>query len=319
MKFNKQSKPIPQLLKTFIFCVCLSTLSLLQAGDTTNWVSDNNGSWFDDNNWVEGFVPSDGIDVAFGIVNPNNNRDQVDIDNAGNGVILPNSEIRFERKITFSDASANGDPLLADDGLAFQNMRINGAGGAAVVFNVPVTADTVSSNRHGGIFNREINIKNILAVSQHQDRWQINASAIAPISYLLIDESRGPDGDTLDGAFRVNSDLEFNRLEHVWGRMRIAESIFVEVATYLYTDHTKQLENNNINPIFINASAILRVADFIIYDKENDVITRQEKGSYGSLDNEDVDFQVDFIIGEGQLIVHDDDVLFADGFDTPQI
>lgn len=278
-----------------------------------NWVTDNSGSWFDVNNWEEGFVPEGDLDVRFGVADGDNSRDEVDIDNFPSGVNLPDTLVRFERKITFVDSSALGDPSLADDGLVFDTMNLNGSGGGAVIFNVPVTADTMTSNRHGGVFNREITVNTILAESGHQDQWQINASATGVINYLLIDENRGPDGGNTDGFFQINSDLELNWVDHVWSAMRIGPESLTTVNTYVYFDYTNQQENNNINPITIDGT--LSVGVFNIYDIANNITTGLEIGTYGSADNQDADFQTDFITGDGLLVVTVGDLIFKNSFD----
>ena len=299
-----------------LMCFFVSTFTAVQAGGflNLNWVSNSNGNWFDQGNWVESLVPEDGDSVRFGLVNPDFAVENVDIDNGGAGINLPNSTLRIERKVNFSDASAGGDPELADDGMVFDIIRINGSGGRGVIFDVPVTANQVSSNRHGGIFNREIAINEILATSGHQDNWQINASATQPVNYILVDENRGPDGDTINSAFNINSDLEVRLLEHVWSRVRIGVNAFVEVDRYVYNSFINQAEDNNINPLTINGT--LRVEDFIVFDVASETSVGLEIGTYGSLDNENTDFQTNFINGDGMLIVHDDDVLFRDGFES---
>ncbi len=278
-----------------------------------NWVIDNSGSWFDANNWQEGFVPESDLDVRFGVGSDDLSRDEVDIDNFSSGVNLPDTLVRFERKMTFVDSSAMGDPLLADDGLVFDTMNLNGKGGGAVVFNVPVTADTMTSNRHGGIFNREITVNTILAESAHQDKWEINASATGVINYLLLDENRGPDGGNVESFFQINSDLEFNMVDHVWNHMRIGADSLTSVNTYVYFDYTNQQDNNNINPITIDGT--LTVGIFNIYDVANGSTIGLDIGSYGSIDNQGVDFQTDFITGDGLLLVTVGDLIFSDGFD----
>lgn len=278
-----------------------------------NWVIDNSGSWFDVNNWEEGFIPEGDLDVRFGVDDNDLSRDEVGIDNFSNGVNLPNTRVRFERKITINDSSAMGDPLLADDGLVFDTMNLNGAGGGAIIFNVPVTADTMTSDRHGGVFNREVTVNTILAESAHQDKWEINASATGVINYLLLDENRGPDGGNVESFFQINSHLELNWVDHVWNHMIIGADSLTSVNTYIYFDYTNQQDNNNINPITLDGT--LTVGIFNIYDIANDSTIGLDIGSYGSIDNQDADFQTDFITGDGLLLVTVGDLIFNDGFD----
>ena len=277
-----------------------------------NWVIDNSGSWFDVNNWEESFIPEGDLDVRFGVGSNDLSRDEVDIDNFSSGVNLPDTRVRFERKITFVDSSALGDPSLADDGLVFDTMNLNGSGGGAIIFNVPVIADTMTSDRHGGIFNREMTVNTILAESGHQDKWEINASATGVINYLLLDENRGPDGGNVESFFQINTDLDFHLVEQVWTHMRVGVDSLTTVNTYVYFDYTNQQENNNINRITING--ILSVGMFNIYDVANNIFTSLDVGTYGSIDNQDADFQTDFITGNGLLVVNVGDVIFKDGF-----
>ena len=303
------------MYKLILIFSLVTTFTISKAGGLTNinWITNNSGSWFDADNWEEGVVPFDGVDVRFGVTDIDLSRDEVDINNFSNGVSLPNSLLRLERKITFNDGSPLGDPLLADDGMVFDLMNINGDGGAAVIFNVPVVADTMTSNRHGGVFNREITVNNILSESQHQDDWQINAAATGPINYILIDENRGADGDSIDGSFAINSDLQINQVEHDWGHMMIGLNATVEVKHYLYFEYVNEAENNRINPISIDGS--LNVNVFVIYDTALNTFSDLEPGSYGSTGNETTDFQTDFIFGEGVLVVNLSDAVFSDGFE----
>ncbi len=288
--------------------VCFSTAIASGSLGDGNWVTGNDGSWFDAGNWVEGEVPITVDQVNFGVNDNDFTVDEVDIDNNGLGVDLPASLMQLERKMIFSDSSGN------DDVMNFERMRINGAGGSGVVFNVPVIADTMTSNRHGGIFNEVITANNILAMSEHQDRWQINASATAPVNYLLLDENRGPDGENTNGSFNINSDLEIVTLDHVWGRLRISSGSIVNVERYNYFDYTNQADNNSINPININGVLVVDVLSS--YDTANDTVTLLEVGTYGSVDNLTANFQVDFISGDGLLVVRSGEFIYKDGFDT---
>ena len=241
--------------------------------------------------------------------------DEVDVDNASNGVILPNSTIRLERKINFSDASALGDPLLADDTLHFDTMAINGAGGRGVIFDVPVTAVTMTSNRHGGVFNREITVNNILATSAHQDNWQINAGATKPINYILIDENRDADGGTVDGSFEINSDLIIRQLDFVWGSLQMGADIEVRIDELNVSVFANQTENNNISPLRIGANSVVRVESLALFDVANEELIVAENGSYGSEENSNTEFNTPLIVGEGILIVCQQSI-FANGFDS---
>ena len=300
--------------------LCLSliisfTISSSEGISNINWISNNSGSWFDVNNWEEATVPIDGDEIRFGVNDNDNSVDEVDVDNFSNGVNLPNSKIRLERKITFSDASALGDPLLADDAMVFDVMQINGAGGRGIIFNVPVTAHTMSSDRHGGVFNREITVENILAESKHQDQWQINAGATKPVNYILIDENRDEDGGTVDGSFKINSDLIIKQLDFIWGSFQIGTDVSVRIDELNVSIFANQPENNNISPMVIGVNSIVLVESLTLFDVANQEMIVAENGSYGSLDNTNTEFTTPLIVGEGILIVCQQSI-FANGFDS---
>jgi|GEM_PF-5051597 len=293
------------------------TFATCHAGELSeiNWVTGNDGSWFDSNNWVELEVPFDGVEVRFGVGDNDNSNDEVNIDNFSNGVNLPNSTLRLERKVTFSDQSALGNPQLADDGMFFDVMAINGAGGIGVTFNVPVTADAMTSNRHGGVFNREITVNSILAESRHQDKWIINAGATKPINYILIDENRDADGGTVDGFFKINSDLIIDQLDFVWGSLQIGPDVDVTIDVLNVSIFSNQAENNNISPLVIAANSSVFVSSLKLMDVANNEVTVVSNGSYGSEDNTETDFTTPLIVGEGVMVVCDLPI-FADGFES---
>jgi len=173
--------------------MALFTAKSGQPDTTITWVNETNGSWFDNNNWEGGQVPIAGDDVLF--ESGNLAIELVDVNNGGVGVNQPDNQLRIERKVIFNDDSAPGDPSSADDTMVFDLIQVNGRGGPGVTFNVPVIANTMTSNRHGAVFNREITFNELLARSKHQDKWYINAGATSPIDYVEIDQNRGPDGE----------------------------------------------------------------------------------------------------------------------------
>jgi hypothetical protein len=283
-------------------------------GGLVRWISNSNGNWHVAANWLDGAVPFDGDSIGFGVGEGDLQIETADTNNAGNGVTLPNSILQIERKMIFSDASAGGDPALADDGMSFDTIQANGVGGVPVVFNVPVAAVTLSSNRHGAVFNREITAAQILALSQHQDRWQINASATAPIGLLRINENRGPDGDSVDGSFAINSNLSIDRLEHVWGRLIVGSDAVVSVERYFYLSYVNAAQNNNINPITLDG--VLTVETFTVSDNALLTADDLDLGTYGRVGNASADFEVDFIAGDGLLTVIGGPQVFFDGFES---
>ncbi len=294
---------------SFLIGVCAA-----QSGgpeDTITWINDSNGSWFDINNWVGGQVPEAGNDVFF--ESGNLAVETIDIDNGGDGVMHPGRLLRIERKVTFNDDSALGAPLAADEAMVFDRIQANGRGGRGVTFNVPVVANTITSNRHGAKFNREITVNEILARSEHQDKWEINAGSTAPIQYIELDQNRGPDGDTISSFLAIQSDLEVVDLNHIWGTLRIKEGVTALVNEYFYFDYTNRDENNNINPIQLAGEML--VDRFVVFDVENGDLFFLDPGTYGSLENQTTDFQVDFITRGGVLNVVSGEFVFTDGFE----
>ncbi len=282
-----------------------------ESGSNIMWINESNGSWYDNNNWEGGLIPSAGDDVFF--EQGNLAIETVDVNNGGLGVNSPDNQLRIERKVIFNDNRAPGDPSTADDGMVFNLIQANGRGGQGVTFNVPVIANTITSNRHGAIFNREITVNEILARSAHQDKWQINAGSTDPIQYIEIDQNRGPDGSAITSFFAIRSDLEVEYMTQVWGTLRVREGITTEVNEYLYFDYTAQEENNNINPIQLAGELI--VDRFLIMDVHSNTLTFLAPGTYGSLDNQSTDFQVDFITRDGVLTVVSGEFVFANGFE----
>jgi hypothetical protein len=173
----------------------------------------------------------------------------------------------------------------------------------------------MTSNRHGSIFNREITVDNILAESSHQDQWQINAGATKPINYVLIDENRDEDGGTVDGSFKINSDLIIKQLDFVWGSLQIGADVLVRIDALNVDVFANQAENNNISPIVIGANSVVIVESLTLFDVANKEFIVAENGSYGSEENSNTEFNTPLIVGEGILIVCQQSI-FANGFDS---
>ncbi len=282
--------------------------------DIHDWISNSHGSWHDANNWNEGEVPEDGDEVFIGFVNSDNGIEDIDIDNGGAGVFLPNSSLTVRRKITFKDASANGDPQQADDALVFDTISFNGIGGVGVTLNVPFTARRIDSRRHGAVINREFSVKEIHAKSEHQDHWEFNASPIGAVNFCLIDENRGPDGGDIDGSLSINAPMEIRQLNQVWGRLRVRSNGALSVDQYRYFDYTDQAENNNINPINVVGDLLVNV--FTVFNVALGEETTLPAGTYGRIDHPTAENQLDFIVGDGVLTVLDDQPLFKNTFES---
>jgi len=304
--------------KTLIFLLAVSSLwsNPSKAGDQQAvWVSNAQGSWFDPNNWVDALTPASGRNVRFGVSSFEDPLDEVDIDNDGGSIVQPGDMLIVNDKVRFFDGSAAGDPSLADDGLIFDAIRLDGQGGEAVIVDVPLTARSIRSSRHGAILNREITVTEILAQSEHQDRWQINAGATHPVARLLLDENRGPDGDTIDGQFAVNSSLQVAHVDQVWGRLVVASDVTLSVDRYVHYDYTDQPEHSNINPIRIDGT--LSVDRFTVFSVATETVGDLPPGLHGRIGHPSAEFEQVFISGDGLLIVVGDS-LFNDRFESTQ-
>ena len=305
----------PALWIRALLCMALLPALVSQAlagGSTTLWISNTSGSWFDDANWVGGDAPEPGVGVQFGNGGFEDPIDVVDLENGGNGVSQPADTLLINDKVRFIDSSAGGDAAFADDGMVFDTVRVDGAGGAAVIFDIPVSATTVLSQRHGAVFNREISVAEIRAVSGHQDRWQINGGVTGSIARVLLDENRGPDGDTIDGFMALNSTLAIELFDHVWGRLRVGSGAFAAVGTYIYSDYTGRDEFANINPIRIDGTLLAN--QFTVFSVASETASDLPEGSHGGIGHPTANFEQEFISGDGLLIVQPDG-LFQNGFE----
>lgn len=266
--------------------------------DTTKWFTD-----VADPQTPNNAIPSDGQSIAHSnsCCNP---EPFVDIDNGGSGVNLPNSAIRFEAKTNLVDSSAGDvtdigggsyDFAAVDDTLVADTIAFNGTGGRGIDVYVPVVADTFTSNRHGAALHAPFTVKTILANSEHQDKWVINASPTAPLTLILLDENRGVDGDSIDGSFRVNVDLATATLDHVWSRLVVGSGATLSVGTYHLADYSANTPpNNNPAPLVLEGDLTVEVFHF------GDI--RQEDGTWGELGS-GADHEVAWITGAGLLTV----------------
>ena len=269
-------------------------------------------SWFDQTKWFtdvadpqtpNNAIPADGQSVAHtnSCCNP---EPFVDIDNAGAGVNLPSSAIRFDAKTNLLDSSAGDltdvaggsyDFGMVDDALIADTIAFNGAGGANNDVYVPVVANTLTSNRHGAILRMPFTVDTILARSSHQDRWVINASPTAPLTLIELDENRGPDGGNIDGSFTVNADLTTATLTHVWSRLVVGSGATLTVGTYNLSDYsTAPAPNNNPAPLVLDGEMVAESFNF------GEVA--QSDGTWGAIDS-GADNEVSWISGDGLLTV----------------
>lgn len=289
---NRLAKIVGVVLPVFV----LIAMAGIAQGEDRNWDIPNfpnSGSWHNPAVWLEGSVPVNTQSAAIAACCGEND---VDIDNAGAGVNLPGSAIRFDNKTNLLDLSGTDDAFVAD------TIAFNGAGGGKVDVFVPVTANTFSSNRHGAAFNREFTVTNIHARSGHQDRWDVNVSPTGTISYVDLDENRGTDGGSIDGYFAFNANASVTTMDHTWSNLRVGTGATLTVDTLTYWDYTNQASNNNINPITLDGD--MNVATFNVFDVNSSLTGPLANGTYGRIGNLTVDFQVPFITGgDGTLTV----------------
>jgi hypothetical protein len=278
------------------------------------WIEDSTGDWFDSANWVQGVVPVSGDQVFFSDTQVTDPPLEVNLDNAGLGVVQPNDQLVLNDKVIFFDAGAGGLPDAVDDVLVFDLIQANGTGGAAVVFEVPVMANLMTSDRHGAVFNQPFSIDVIEARSRHQDKWQLNAPALTPIRSLLIDEDRGPDGGSIDGSFTINADQTIDELAFVWGRLQLGTDVTLSVGHLTYHAFTEQPENNNLSPIIIGENSRILVEQFSIIDVNSGEVFTPENGTAGNVDNPDVDFNTPLIEGSGIIVICRQSI-FANNFE----
>ena len=274
-----------------ISLTCFSALPATAA--TVSWQSGTPNAtyaWFDGANWVGGNFPGAGDDANLQV---DNTQRTYDIDNSGAGVNLPGSTITLGRG-NFIDGNGS------DDGITAGTIAFNGQGGSAPVMDVPVSATTFSSNRHGAILNQPFTVTTILAQSGHQDKWEVNASPTGTINYILLDENRGADGGTIDGYFEVNADTNVATLDHVWSRLHVGSGATLTVDTFNYTFYTNQASDNNINPIVLNGD--LTATTFNAIDNVTGTPVEQGSGTWGGTGS-GADNIVPWISGDGILTV----------------
>ena len=70
---------------------------------TINWTSNTNGNWFNSDNWDGLMTPASGDFVSFGATGWEDPIDNVDIDNAGIGVVQANDKLTINDKVNIFD------------------------------------------------------------------------------------------------------------------------------------------------------------------------------------------------------------------------
>lgn len=151
------------------FCMTLLSIGNTNAADR-HWITGpGNGtlidtnygtasaplSWFDQSKWFESnestsaTVPSDGQSIIHrnSCCNP---EPFISIDNSGNGVMLPNSDITFTAKTNLFDLSAGDlsnvaggsyDLSMVDDTIVAKSIGFNGEGGSTVDVYIPIITE----------------------------------------------------------------------------------------------------------------------------------------------------------------------------------
>ncbi len=249
-------------------------------------------SWFDGTNWVGsvGGVPVNGNTVDLEI---DNVQRTYDINNGGAGVFLPNSTIDIGRGV-YTDGSGNDDVFTGN------LIRMNGAGGQAAVFNVPVVANSLTTDRHGATFNAPTTIGTIDSFGGHQINWTFNASPTAPITSIRMG---GTDdrGGLHDDNFTVNVDMETLAFDLEWGRITVGAGATFDVGAFQMSDDAAWLVKNQLvlhGNMFANSFDLEMLNGNTILS-----LTDQGVGTWGAIGNLDVDHQVAFITGNGILTV----------------
>jgi len=287
-----------------VVCILLLGLAGQVPAEDRNWDMtsfETGGSWFNPSVWVEGSVPVNGQSVA---INKCCAQNDVDIDNGGAGVSLPASAIRFDNKTNLLDLSG------ADDAFIAASIAFNGAGGGEVDVHVPVTANTFTSNRHGAHFHAPFTVNTILANSGHQDKWEINVSPTGTITYIDLDENRGPDGDTIDGYFAFNADTTVTTMDHTWSNLRVGAGATLTVGALTYWSYLYEGSPHNVNPITLNGD--MNVTTFNVFDMETSTVFTLDPGTYGRIGLSEVDNEVEWITsGDGVITVIPEPSAFA--------
>jgi len=262
-------------------------------------------AWFDARNWNDvggdptGDIPVDGAgNVVY--LDADNVERTYDIEHGGVGVHLPNATIIFGRGLLI-DSSGDDDEIVGD------TIRVNGAGGVAPVFDVPVTANLLTSNRHGAVFNVSPTIGSIEAQGHHQQKWVFNAAPTAAIASIRIADT-DKRGDVHDDNFTVNVDMATRAFDLEWGRITVGAGATFDVGNLQITFDDHWLVRNGgegvQNQIILHGDMAADALTFENIDTENNVtLNPQARGTYGRIGRSGVDYNVDWIAGDGTLTV----------------
>jgi hypothetical protein len=96
---------------------------------------------------------------------------------------------------------------------------------------VPVTANAVTSNRHGAVFNDATTLSTLTAGGGHQNKWRFNASPTAPLTLIELVSTDGR-GSDFDDTFHVDADVATATMNHVWSQVRVYAGDKLTVGTY---------------------------------------------------------------------------------------
>lgn len=244
-------------------------------------------SWFDGTNWVGGSVPVNG-DLAD--LEVDNVQRTYDINNGGAGVNLPGSEIVIGRGVYT-------DSVGSDDGIIANIVRFNGAGGSAPVINVPVSAPTITSNRHAAVFNAATTFTNVLYGGSHQLRGEWNVSPTGPITFFELAATDGRGSTDFDDNVEINADLTVVDFTQIWGGLTVGVgATFTVSGTY-----EKAISNPSGGAVYANQSRLFLDGNMNVAAMTFDGVD-QGTGTWGRVGS-GADNEVDWIFGDGLLTV----------------
>ena len=266
----------------------------------TNTPQPGTYDWFAASSWdMPDGIPTDGVGNLANAEQGNNNI-TININNGGNDVNLPNSTIRFGR-------GNYVDLVGADDEIIGDTLQINGAGGAPPVFDVAVTGNTVTSNRHGGVFNVASTLGTINSQGNHQQKWIFNATPTAALTSIRMADNDDR-GKNHDDNFTVNVDMSTLAFDLEWGRVTVASGTTFDVGDLQITfDADWETINGGdgvFNQVVLDGDMTASSLTFENIDTGNNTtLAPQAAGTYGRDGLGGVDFNVSWITGDGVLTV----------------
>lgn len=253
------------------------------------------GNWTDDNPPVNAGGNTVSIDVG------DNEQRQFDINNGGANFDMGATDHITIGRGNFIDSAG------ADDAFIGGEIRVNGAGGSAPIFDVAVIANQISSDRHGAIFNAATTIGSINSEGGHQQKWEFNAAPTAAINSIRMADTDGR-GFGHDDNFGVNVDMSALAFDLEWGQVTVGGGSTFDVGALQITFDADWEGGNGgggvNNQIVLNGDMTANSLTFENINVANDVsLASQATGTYGRIGLGGVDHNVDWITGDGVLAV----------------